>query len=199
MKQVKALQKLEERRNQAEANAREHSAREAESLAELDSLRARVEQNEQTSPETEISIKAQIEALAKLSLQLKRFEKLSARLLAEQKKTSPTTTSKSRARSGKSKVTSSRTNGPVADAKQWVELLQAICSETELEIKGRSTPEQQLKAEIQTLHRAEIEQIQRIWGAKKTAIRETALRAKANEEAICWRSWRNNQMKLKRL
>ena len=185
MKQVKALQKLEERRDQAEANAREHSAREVELLAELDSLRARVEQNEQAWPETELSIKAQIEALRKAeTLQLRRFEKLSARLQAEQQKTSPTTTSKSKARSAKSKVTSSRTSGPVADAKQWVELLQAIRSETELEIKGRSTKEQQLKAEIQALHQAEIEQLQRIEEAKtRLQCRETALQAKANEEA----------------
>ena len=185
MKQVKALQKLEERRDQAEADAREHSAREVKLLAELDSLRAQVEQNDKVWPETELSIKAQIEALRKAeTLQLKRFEKLSARLQAEQQKTLPTTTPKSKARGAKSQVTLSRKSGRAPDAKQWVALLQAIRSETELEINGRSTREQQLKAEIQALHQAEIEQLQRIEEAKaQLQCRETALEAKANEEA----------------
>lgn len=182
-RQLKALQKLEERRIQAEEDARRHSAREAELVAELNSIRARVEQNEQSWPDKEINIKAQIEALRRAeSVQLKRAEKLMARLEAEQQKT---VTTKTKGRTGKSSAPSTtRKNGSAPMTKQWLELLQSIRSETEFDIKERTTKEEQLKAQLQALLHTEVEQMQRIEEAKvRLNAREMAIEAQAKEEA----------------
>jgi hypothetical protein len=182
-KQLKALQKLEERRIEAEANAREHSSREVELMAELESLRGRVEQNEQSWPETELSIKAQIEALRKAeSIQLKRIEKLTARLEAEQQKTMAAGTKGRKAKSSAAATT--RKNGSAPDAKLSLALLQSLRGETQLEIKGRTSKEQQLKAELQALHQAEVDQLQRIEEAKaRLSAREMVFETHAKEEA----------------
>ncbi|HEY6231877.1 MAG TPA: HEAT repeat domain-containing protein, partial [Pyrinomonadaceae bacterium] len=178
-KQVKALQKLEERRRQAEATAQERSRKEAELLAELESIHAVVEQNERAWPETELEIKARIEALRKAeTVQLRRVEKLMARLQAEQEKLAPARVSKGRSAksNGKSKTATPK-------GKQWIEWLQALRSQTELELKTRSSKERQLNTELQTLHRAELEQLQRIEEAKaRLQANQTALQAQAEEE-----------------
>ena len=75
-KRIKEIEKLQTRRSQIEADAAQRSEQEAQLVAELEAISARVELNEQTWPEKELSIKAQIEALRKAeAIQLKRLGK----------------------------------------------------------------------------------------------------------------------------
>jgi hypothetical protein len=177
-KKLKEIQNLEARRNQAEARAGEQAEMEAQLLVELEIVRARVEEHEQAWPEKELTIKARIEALRKAEAShLKRVEKIEARLHAEQ------AALKTKARGAKS-ATKTKTGQRVGDKKQRVALLEAIRSETELDVKLRSKKEQELQTEIQALYKAEAEQLQRIEEAKaRLRAQEEALQKQADEEA----------------
>src|SRR6185503_9248633 len=70
------------------------------------------------------------------------------------------------------------------NGKQWIELLQALRSEMEVELKTRSGKERQLNSELQALHQAELEQLQRLEEAKaRLQASQAALQAQTEEEA----------------
>src|SRR6185503_10608503 len=70
------------------------------------------------------------------------------------------------------------------NGKQWIELLQALRSEMEVELKTRSGKERQLNTELQALHRAELEQLQRLEETKaRLQASQAALQAQAEEES----------------
>src|SRR4029079_18480718 len=67
---------------------------------------------------------------------------------------------------------------------QWIELLQALRGEMEVELKTRSSKERQLNTELQALHRAELEQLQRLEEARaRLQASQAALQAQAEEES----------------
>jgi hypothetical protein len=166
-RRLKEIEKLEARRSQAEAEALKHAELEGQLLAELESIRARVDSNEQSWPEKELSIKAEIEALRKAeSIQLKRLEKVEAQLRGQkesgQSTTSQTKAGKVKSGGGKMIATAKETVRRAQEEKSRIALLEALHTETELDIKRRSKKEQQLQAKIHALYQAEVEQLQRL-------------------------------------
>ncbi len=181
-KRRKEIEKLTIRRSQIEAEAREREQQEISLLTELETVRARVESNEQDWLERELSIRAQIEALRKAeTVQLKRIEKVAARL-------------QPKVRNGKSAKASVK---PAAKSRRATEvrettetpdrmaLLEAIRGETELELQSWSEKEQQIQTELQALCKAEQEQIQRIEEARlRLRSQEDKLQARTAEEVL---------------
>jgi hypothetical protein len=163
-KQVKDLEKLEARRAQALAEANDRAEREAELRAQLESLHSRVAQYDRDWPETELRLKAQIEGLRKAeSIQVKRFQKLVNRLESEQQKNTAPATAKGKARSSKSPKSDSRVKvSKVIESEQWLRMLEAVRSETALELTKKATREQELQAELLRLLKAETDQLTRI-------------------------------------
>ncbi|HEX9424106.1 MAG TPA: HEAT repeat domain-containing protein, partial [Pyrinomonadaceae bacterium] len=157
------------RRLKAQAEALRHAEQETQLLAELESIRERVELNEQSWPEKELTIKAQIAALRKAeTIQLKRLEKIEARLHGQEAASKQVKTKTSRgtkSRKANAKVTAN-TKADQLTEKHRIALLEAILSATELDLEQHSTKEQQLHTRIQALFGQEIEQVQRIEEAK---------------------------------
>ena len=154
-------------------------------LAELESLRARVELNEQSWPEQQQELKAQIDALRKAeTVQLKRLEKVEALLHAEAARQQPVAKAKGRAAKSddaNAKPTRKKKTGRVE--LERVDLLEAIHSQTEIEIEQRSKKQQELEVKIQALYEAEVQQLRRLEEAKaRLCAQEEALQAKVNEE-----------------
>jgi len=185
-KKLKVVEKLEARRLKAQAEALLHAEQETQLLAELESIRERVELNEQSWPDKELTIKAQIAALRKAeTIQLKRLEKIEARLHDQEAATRQVKTKTARAtksRKANAKATANTEAGQLTE-KDRIALLEAILSATELDLEQHSTKEQQLHTRIQALFGQEIEQLQRIEEAKaRLRAHESVLQMRVDDE-----------------
>ncbi len=133
-----------------------------------------------------MDVKAQIEALRKAeTIQLKRLEKVEAKLQAEMKRQQAST----KARAAKSTKTATKSrrrtkSDSIDQEKENVARLEAIVSQTEIDVQQLNQKEHELEAKAEALRQAELEQLKRIETAKaQMRAREAAMQALAEEEA----------------
>lgn len=188
-KRSKEIEKLEARRSKAQAEARHQAEQETLLLEELISIRGKIDSDAKAWAEKELTIKAEIEAVRKAeAVQIKRIKKVEAELQV-QLESREQLGAKAKGRGAKSRKAKTKPGaktkaGRIQREKNRVARLEAILSETALELKRRTKKERLLHTKIQALCKAEVNQFKRIEEAKAhLRAQEEALGAQAEEDA----------------
>jgi hypothetical protein len=186
-KKLKDIEKLKTKRSSVTEEIGRYEEQEKLLVAELESLRLKVESDEKAWMEKELTIKAEIEAARKAeTLQLKRIERLEAKLLGQKEEgagSSKTSRATSRSRKSGAKPTTNAARRRQAE-ETWIARLEALRSEMKLDAEKRSKQEQQLHNKLQALCKKELNQLQRVETLKaQVRAREQASEAQQSEES----------------